>query len=292
MDDKKEQRRRELQLNTIEQNNLVLYDVLKAKQINRLLQFLENGYTLSAFILNCMVDSSLVYYSLQEAVDTCVSYTPDVYDFIAIHWDRKKANAFLLKHNDKQLIRKKFTCEELAQHQLWDILLERGDEGKHLYCWTAPFEYIAKNIQLLDYNGILTKSFICEHHPDLAYRLGENYELAFHVKGIKFLAKRGFWEYLVNAHEDDTVRALGLNAEAFRQKVLMEAGSKTLYKSEQGRKFLLDMEVYEPFIEDYNFDGLLKRQPESEKWEELKKVPQYQVFFREYERMRRISLNK
>lgn len=83
MEEKKEsQRIRMLELLTNEENNLMLYDALHDKDLTKFFYLLKQGYALTPFLLNCMIDYGYEKH-IEKALCVCDRCSFAIYDFSA-----------------------------------------------------------------------------------------------------------------------------------------------------------------------------------------------------------------
>ena len=80
MEEKKEsQRIRMLELLTNEENNLMLYDALHDKDLTKFFYLLKQGYALTPFLLNCMIDYGYEKH-IEKALCVCDRCSFAIYD--------------------------------------------------------------------------------------------------------------------------------------------------------------------------------------------------------------------
>ena len=128
MDKKQEKetspRSKMLDLLTTDQNNLVLYDLLREKNLTRFCCLLKQGYRLNAFILNCMLDNGFEG-NILTVLELCRKVESDVFDFLLLYLGEEKTKDLTVRYEWKEFISKRFTNEDLFKYGLWDVVLER-----------------------------------------------------------------------------------------------------------------------------------------------------------------------
>lgn len=113
-----------LRLNSLEQNDLVLYDLLREGKLDKFQQLLRDGYGLDAFILNSMVDNGLED-KIDETISICRKWHDNVFDFLVFFWGYEKTEDYWFKHVDESGRPRKLSNDCLVRHQQWNILFER-----------------------------------------------------------------------------------------------------------------------------------------------------------------------
>ena len=109
-----------------DEHALVLYDALHDKDLTKFFFLLKQGYGLSAFILNVMIDFGYEK-NLVKALEVCNFVGSDVYDFLCIYWGKEMAEDFLVEKDFKNIIKKKFSVASLVKYQFWDVLVGRKE---------------------------------------------------------------------------------------------------------------------------------------------------------------------
>lgn len=113
MEEKKEsQRIRMLELLTNEENNLMLYDALHDKDLTKFFYLLKQGYALTPFLLNCMIDYGYEKH-IEKALCVCDRCSFAIYDFSAFTGGLIRRRIFLLKTAIPKLFKSVF------QRNLW-----------------------------------------------------------------------------------------------------------------------------------------------------------------------------
>ena len=127
MEEKKEsQRIRMLELLTNEENNLMLYDALHDKDLTKFFYLLKQGYALTPFLLNCMIDYGYEKH-IEKALCVCDRCSFAIYDFFCIYWGVDKTEDFFVKNSYTKVIQKRFSTKSLVKYQLWELLAERRE---------------------------------------------------------------------------------------------------------------------------------------------------------------------
>ena len=114
-----------LNLNTSEQSDLVLYDLLREGKFETFLQRIQDGYCLTAFVLNIMLDNGYAD-KVDEVLATCKCWQENVFDFLVIYWDREKAEDYWAQNAESSPIFHKLSNEALVRNELWGELRERN----------------------------------------------------------------------------------------------------------------------------------------------------------------------
>ncbi len=108
------------------EQDLVLYDALHDKDLTKFFFLLKQGYTLTPFVLNVMIDYGYEN-KLLKAVEFSPAVKSDVYDFLCAYLGQEKAEDFLVEKDIHSLIVEKFSVESLVKYHLWDVLAEKGE---------------------------------------------------------------------------------------------------------------------------------------------------------------------
>ena len=121
-----------------DENNLLLYDLIKEGKFEIFCQRIKEGYGLTAFVLTAMLNYGYEG-KIEEVLSSCKCWTSDVFDFLVIYWGREKAEDYWVQHTVKELVTEKLSNEALVRHQRWNELLER--EAYELLAEHAPLEF-------------------------------------------------------------------------------------------------------------------------------------------------------
>lgn len=113
-----------LDLLTADQNNLVLYDLLREKNLSRFCCLLKQGYRLNAFLLNCMLDNGFED-NILTVLALCQKADVDIFDFLLLYFGEEKAKDLIVDHGWSNLIVERFSDEDLLKYGLWDIVLKK-----------------------------------------------------------------------------------------------------------------------------------------------------------------------
>ena len=113
---KKSQRIRMLELLTNEENNLMLYDALHDKDLTKFFYLLKQGYALTPFLLNCMIDYGYEKH-IEKALCVCDRCSFAIYDFFCIYWGVDKTEDFFVKNSYTKVIQKRFSTKSLVKYQ-------------------------------------------------------------------------------------------------------------------------------------------------------------------------------
>lgn len=103
----KDKRVKRLSLLGVAEHGLVLYDALHDKDLTKFFFLLKQGYGLSPFILNVMIDFGYEK-NLVKALEICELVDFKVYDFLCAYWGRKRLKTFWLKRISKTSSRRCF----------------------------------------------------------------------------------------------------------------------------------------------------------------------------------------
>ncbi len=122
----KDKRVKRLSLLGAAEHGLVLYDALHDKDLTKFFFLLKQGYGLSPFILNVMIDFGYEK-NLVKALEICELVDFKVYDFLCAYWGQEKAENFLVEKDFKNIIKKMFPAESLVKYQFWNILVDRKE---------------------------------------------------------------------------------------------------------------------------------------------------------------------
>lgn len=109
-----------------EENNLVLYDALRDKDLTKFFYLLKRGYGLTPFILNVMIDFGYEQ-NMVKALKVCQVYSFSVYDFLCAYWGQKKAEDFLVENGCTKVIEKMFSVPSLVKYKFWSLLVEKKE---------------------------------------------------------------------------------------------------------------------------------------------------------------------
>ena len=115
-----------LELLTNEENNLMLYDALHDKDLTKFFYLLKQGYALTPFLLNCMIDYGYEKH-IEKALCVCDRCSFAIYDFFCIYWGVDKTEDFFVKNSYTKVIQKRFSTKSLVKYQLWELLAERRE---------------------------------------------------------------------------------------------------------------------------------------------------------------------
>lgn len=240
-----------LELITGEENNLVLYDALHDKDLTKFFYLLKQGYALTPFILNCLIDFGYEK-NLVKAIHESVRVSFRIYEFLCAYWGQDKAEDFLVKNNLRNVIKEKFSTETLVKCQLWNILLEKG-EYSELYR-QKQYDLLKKSYAeaSVEEQKKIAETMKKLQAVDFLAEVGAWHFLQGYPKGNSKLIECKEWEYLIDLrnlqHFDWPTR------ESIFQKVCDNGGDDYLYKSLSShpclKEFLLERKYYSHFIAD------------------------------------------
>lgn len=123
MDDKK--RLELINLNSIGQSELALYDALRSGKIEYFLSLVKAGHCITAFILNSMIDNGFED-KIEETLKLSQSCKENVLNFLISLWGQEKAEAYWSKYPKKRKCDTKLSIPELVNIQAWDVLMMRN----------------------------------------------------------------------------------------------------------------------------------------------------------------------
>lgn len=123
MDDKK--RLELINLNSIGQSELALYDALRSGKIEYFLSLVKAGHCITDFILNSMIDNGFED-RIEETLKLSQCCKENVLNFLILLWGQEKAESYWSKCPKKRKRDTKLSIPELVNIQAWDVLMIRN----------------------------------------------------------------------------------------------------------------------------------------------------------------------
>ena len=165
-----------LRLNTLEQSDLVLYDLLREGRYATFLQRVKDGYGLTAFVLNTLLDNGYED-KVDEVLSVCKCWKDDVFDFLVIYWDKEKAEDYWAQHAKSVKISDKLSIEGLARNQCWLTLLLQ--EAYDVLAEKAPWTFFEQHMQVRDKGPIFNHLVKAKRFDDI-FRLEKHWDHGYY----------------------------------------------------------------------------------------------------------------
>ena len=165
-----------LRLNTLEQSDLVLYDLLREGRYATFLQRVKDGYGLTAFVLNTLLDNGYED-KVDEVLSVCKCWKDDVFDFLVIYWDKEKAEDYWAQHAKSVKISDKLSIEGLARNQCWSALLLK--EAYDVLVEKAPWTFFEQHMQVRDKGPIFNHLVKAKRFDDI-FRLEKHWDHGYY----------------------------------------------------------------------------------------------------------------
>ncbi len=278
---------------TPEQSNQVLFCKIKDGQIKAFLRMVAQGYGLTPFILNALIDFGYANV-IPKALRTSVRLTDDCYNFLCVYWGKKKTEDFFVKYECFNYIQQTFPVESLVEYQLWDILAQRGEFetlAKH-----GQFDILAKYKQYL----ILVKY----GQLDYACHKGLYQFLAFTKAGMERLIQLKKWKEVFGGTSFTSFNGFSVSdileilydngmqkllfAKNYDDFLLDEKKSTDLYVKNKkwgtlvayGFYDVIDWDDYLGQVIESNRGDVFQQALKAEKWEFLAKHQQHKLLFK------------
>lgn len=243
-----------LGLLTIEENNLVLYDALAAKDFAKFTYLIDKGYAVSAFILNCMLDFGFEE-KISETLKRAQRHDNNIYKFMVSYWGQEKAEAFFAGNDFKNLIAEKFSDKALKKYQCWNAALIKGKYKLLLDNGQLPL--IKDNLASCNINNLVealiaTKEFCYITEIGWAWKLRDSYS------GRKYLKETKNWKELLCIDEYDLMSLYRCKTiEEVYDNMLAEGAVSYIYEwGGQARQYLLECAIISPFVEAEDWASL------------------------------------
>lgn len=223
-----------LRLNSLEQNDLVLYDLLREGKFEKFQQLIKDGYGLDAFILNSMVDNGFAD-KIDETISFCRQWHDNTFNFLVFFWGREKTEDYWFEHADERVWPRKLSYDGLVRHQQWDILFEREAFDKlALY---APMEFL-KKIQDAETRKKIISVLLTNNLFDKILALDWKDEYALAAKMQQYLLHNDLKKLLSLPLPDDFYLAIGFISKDKFYQYLYKHGEEEylLYKTDYFEK--------------------------------------------------------
>lgn len=252
-----------IELNSVMENNLILYDCISKGEIEKLICLVKKGYPVNAFILNALEDLNYGQY-IERVLDEAIGTLPDTYEFLEIYWDKDKANDFFVRKKFLKTIENFFDNKELLKYGLIDSLLKR-DDGKEFYIMNATFEEVLNNKDCFPLPAkFFSECVDSEDKMEMVYNHGRyKEELVYAKGGIKFLLDKGEYKILLR-YRNIIPEVLGFETWFnLLENVYKSSGAEAVYKL-GGDYYLLktannnpsNSDLLKPFINNKAWDTL------------------------------------
>lgn len=240
---------------TKSQNDLVLYDLLREKKLTQFYTLLKQGYSLDAFLLNCLIDNGFEDHVL-KALCLCGRYDDDVYDFLKQYLGEEGAKAFLVTYDFERLIKAKFDCQDLVKYKQWDILLDRRDYG---VLWQNGQGEMLFDAYRKTKDCRLRNFLLDLGHADFFVSLGDLDALVYNLNGCVKLFELKDWSRILSSDRDMQKelarKVLGekCSVKDLYRYIVGHGGVEELYRHSYPRWWMLDSGITEPFVADKNW---------------------------------------
>lgn len=255
-------RKQMLDLLSIDQNNLVLYDLLREKNFTQFCNLLRQGYRLNAFILNCMIDNG---FEKKISLALEISQKPeakDVYDFLLLYFGDEKAKDFVVRHGWNSYFQY-FSDDDLLSYELWDAIVEQ--KRYHLLLKLGRLDLMKKalNAPTSSFMWFLVEQDAAEY----LVSLGCINVLSNCSAGRERLWKDKNWREVLGWERDVILLVSGLeNLCEVYDFILDNGGLDDLYRCyksktnrhEQIEQYLFKKGITRPFVEDKQWYILFK----------------------------------
>lgn len=247
-----------LDLLTADQNNLVLYDLLREKNLTRFCCLLKQGYRLNAFVLNCMLDNGFED-NILTALALCQKADADVFDFLRLYLGEEKTRDLVVENGWKEIISDRFTDKDLLEYGLWDVILDKKLYPLILQSGRQDLMEKAFEQSAVSFSNFLVK----EEQVEWLISLGCLGSLERFGKGRKRLWKDKDWTRVLSWNSGDIVAVSRMKTiEEAYDYILDNGGLNALYKrsiSYHGveiRDYLLRKGQTEIFVSNKNWNIL------------------------------------
>lgn len=232
-----------------EENNLVLYDALHDKDLTKFFYLLKQGYALTPFILNCMIDSGYEKH-IEKALLACQRCRPDIYQFFCVYWGVEATEDFFVKHQFNTLMKDSFPVASLVKYQLWEILGAR----KEFYVLAVNKQFdLLKKLSKQRKNLDKICEVLCKvEAADTLVEIGESIKLREFPAGHLKLFELKNWSWVCL----ETVSQLKqVPIEELLKQICAAGGEKYIYFSKYNN-FLLNNGYYKYFVKDKCWSAL------------------------------------
>lgn len=250
---KKNSRQMLLSLITIEQNNLVLFSLLKEKDFSTFCLRIKEGYELNAFVLICIMDNGFGK-NLETVLELCCRYNNDIYDFFVLYLGKKEAEKILSKPKFFALMQEKFDDDTLINNQMWEIIAAK-----------KRYDLLIKHNQI----DLLHAAFLKDQEnvvdalsKEACYDLLFEWEcfdaLKASAQGRLKLWNEKKWNSVLEFTDFQLLSVSGFDhLNKVYAYILENGGIDILYSySRKTKQFLLDRRLTEPFVQKKDWSTL------------------------------------
>lgn len=239
-----------LGLLTKEENSLVLYDALSTRDFARFSYFIDKGYAINAFILNCMIDFGFEK-NIEFCVRECQRHDNNIYEFMVAYLGQEKAEAFFVGNNFNNLMANKFSDETIEKHQLWEVAFLK--KSYELLIKNKQYDLIRKAMAGKD-SGKIADILLKEQEFDFLLELGWDWKISDSYEGQKYLWDTKNWKEFFRLRFNDQLIASGWGKSASIEQVYLSVvnagGTDALYEySYITKEYLLKSGLTAPFIQ-------------------------------------------
>ena len=251
-----------IKLNSAEQNEQMAWYCIENSEIGRFKQLLHDGMKLNAFMLTAMVFFGHRDALIKEVLQEALTFDDDVIQWMRGYFEVDEL-AEVLPRYQKKLPKDWPSNEDCARLKLWTTLCNRREFS--LVAQNAP-ELLIKST-LSGYNSVwvaLLKVDFAKYAPQA---LEKGYYSAF-------LAKDGWWKYLVDNDRADWLLKRGDKGGLLPEKEIAEyCYHKGLFDELLNNKYdeiLLKYHNFAVYVKHHSFRKVfLSQYPEQVDWEDL-----------------------
>ena len=235
-----------------DENNLLLYDLIKEGKFEIFCQRIKEGYGLTAFVLTAMLNYGYEG-KIEEILSSCKCWTSDVFDFLVIYWGREKAEDFWIQHADKKRVAEKLSNEGLVRHQRWNELLER--EAYELLAAHAPLAFF-QNPDASYYTSRFFSALVAQKRFEDVLALDDKWSKSDYFHSTEMM------RYLLEHDVEKSCKILPFFSVNAKQKLAVRLGFEELddlyqYLYDNGQidflrvetNFLRRHEIWAPYVE-------------------------------------------
>ena len=235
-----------------DENNLLLYDLIKEGKFEIFCQRIKEGYGLTAFVLTAMLNYGYEG-KIEEILSSCKCWTSDVFDFLVIYWGREKAEDYWIQHADKKRVAEKLSNEALVRHQRWNELLER--EAYELLAEHAPLEFFQNPDASYDTSRVFS-ALVAQKRFEDVLALDDKWSKSDYFHSTEMM------RYLLEHDVEKSCKILSIFSVNAKQKLAVRLGFEKLddlyqYLYDNGQidflrvetDFLRRHEIWAPYVE-------------------------------------------
>lgn len=236
-----------LGLLTKEENCLVLYDALSTKDFARFSYFIDKGYAINAFILNCMIDFGFED-KISEVLKSAQRHDDNIYEFMVAYLGQEKAEAFFVGNNFNNLMANKFSDETIEKHKCWKVALIK--KNYNLLLRNRQLKIIKENLKNCDWTN-LVDALIKVREYALVVEMGGAWKLRESFSGRQYLRGTKNWNELLRFDEYSLMLLFECKMiDDVYDKMLAEGATDSFYNySDVTKEYLLKSGITAPFIE-------------------------------------------